>query len=94
MSQETEQGAGGGPPEPPSDSQGTSEEERDQVESGPADEGPSYGDRPSSQEPGHPTDQTQPMEGVPPRTHEEPQDIPRQREPEPTEGSGDPQEPG
>jgi hypothetical protein len=68
MSQETGQGAGGGPPE--------SEQEHDQVESGPADEGPSYGDRPTSPEEGHPVDQTQPMEGVPPRAHEEPQDIP------------------
>ena len=81
MSQETGQGAPGGPEEPPSDQA----QDHDQVESGPADEGPSYGDRPSSPEPGHPTDQTQPMDGVPPRAHEEPQDIPP-----PPQGEGGP----
>ena len=91
MSQETPQGAGGGPPE--------SEEEHDQVESGPADEGPSYGERPASPDPGHPVDETQPREGVPPRAHEEPQDIPPpprrdDDERERTESPGAPQTPG
>ena len=99
MSEETEQGGTGGPSEPPSDAQDPSEEGPDQVESGPADEGPSYGQRPSSPDPGHPVDETQPMEGVPPRAHDEPQDIPPpprrdDDEQERTETSGEPQEPG
>jgi len=95
MTEETEQDRTGGPSE---HSQSTSEE-HDQVESGPADEGPTYGERPSSPEPGHPVDQTQPVEGVPPRAHEEPQDIPppprrEDDEQERTESSDGPQEPG
>ena len=43
---------------------------------GPADEGPSFGERPDNPQPGHPVGETQPIGGMAPRVHEEPQDIP------------------
>jgi hypothetical protein len=51
-------------------------EDKAQEESGSEDEGPNWEERPDSPEPGHPAGETQPIGGVPPRVHEEPQDIP------------------
>jgi hypothetical protein len=54
----------------------TPHEDKAQEESGPADEGPSFGERPDNPQPGHPVGETQPIGGMAPRVHEEPQDIP------------------
>jgi hypothetical protein len=72
--------------------------DKDQEESGPADEGPDFGQGPESPEPGHPVGETQPTEGMPPRAYEEPQDIPPPRrqeddEAQRTEPAGGQQDP-
>jgi hypothetical protein len=59
------------------------EHDTPEEEIGTGEESPDYGERPESPEPGHPAEETSPVGGVDPGTHEHPEDV---RQPSDEEG--------